>query len=77
MRGIDMRASLFTGDPAALLGMEETASKLGISTPQLRVWVSKEIAPPSARIGRRRYFRARDVDAWLDAQFEPAEKRGA
>lgn len=55
-----------------LLTIEEVAAELRLSVPALRARVHAHNAPPSVRMGRRRYWRASDVQKWLDEQFENA-----
>lgn len=59
------------GTPA-LLDMEQAANRIGVPLRRLREWVASGEAPTSCRIGRRRYFRAEQVDAWIDAKFTAA-----
>lgn len=56
--------------PPALIGIEPAAARIGVTVRQLRQFIADGNAPQSARIGRRRYFRTADVDAWIDAQFD-------
>lgn len=53
-----------------LLTLAETAERLRKSEAQLRWMIHTKTAPPSAIIGGRRMFRAADVDAWINKQFE-------
>ena len=59
-----------TDAPSVLLPREKVAERFGISLSTLGHWELHGIAPPSARIGRRRYYREADVEAWIDAQFD-------
>lgn len=60
--------------PQQLLSPAELAEELGIPVATVRGWIHRGgDLPPSATIGSRRYFRRRDVDAWLDAKFESTE----
>lgn len=52
-----------------LIGVEEAAQRLGVSTRTLHDWVLLKKAPPSARIGRRRYFKPADIDEWVEQHF--------
>ena len=54
----------------ALLRKEEVAERLRVPIGTLNHWVQTGQGPRSARIGRRRFWRAADVDAWVAAQFE-------
>lgn len=54
----------------ALLRKEEVAERLRVSIHTLTYWVQNGQGPRSARIGRRRFWRAADVDAWVAAQFK-------
>ena len=53
-----------------LLRKEEVAERLRVPIGTLNHWVQTGQWPRSARIGRRRFWRAADVDAWVAAQFE-------
>lgn len=53
-----------------LLTLAEAAEQLRKSEAQLRWMIHKKAAPKSAIIGGRRMFRASDVAAWIEAQFE-------
>jgi len=52
--------------------VEEVAEVIGISVRRLRTWISNGEAPPSRKIGRRRYFLRADLDTWLDERFAAA-----
>jgi excisionase family DNA binding protein len=52
-----------------LMGVEQTAERIGTSISTLRYWIQRGTAPPSAKIGRRRMFRPSDVDAWIEKKF--------
>lgn len=54
---------------AVLLTMEASAEHLGLTLRQMRILVTAEDAPKSVRIGRRRYLRRADLDAWVEEQF--------
>lgn len=53
-----------------LLRLEEVSEQTGIPVETLRYWRKQGRGPRSARIGRRVAYRASDVQAWIDAQFE-------
>ena len=53
-----------------LLRKEEVAERLRVPIGTLNHWVQTGQGPRSARIGRRRFWRAADVDAWVATQFE-------
>lgn len=53
-----------------LLTAEEAAERMRVPIGTLRHWVLTDKAPPSARIGRRRYWLASDCDEWIEAQFD-------
>lgn len=58
-----------------LLGVDETRQCYfpDLSPSTFRHWIASGQAPPSARIGRRRYFRVDGpdgIEAWIDAQFD-------
>lgn len=55
--------------PSVLLPREKVAERFGISLSTLGHWELHGIAPPSARIGRRRYYREADVEAFIDEKF--------
>lgn len=50
--------------------LAETAEALRKTPAQLRWLISQGRAPKSALIGGRRMFRAADVEAWIEEQFE-------
>lgn len=54
------------------LGTQDTADFLHVPLATLRHWISTGQAPPSARIGKRRFFRRDDVIAWANAKFDAA-----
>lgn len=56
-----------------LLTLEETAELLRKTPAALRYQVHKGTAPKSAKILRRRMFRAADVEAFIEAQFTAEE----
>lgn len=58
-----------------LLTLEEVAELLRKTPAALRYQVHKGTAPKSAKILGRRMFRASDVAAYIDAQFEAAEEK--
>lgn len=49
--------------------VEETADALHVSLRTLRHWIRTGKGPQSARIGKRRYFRRDDVEAWVTSKF--------
>lgn len=53
-----------------LLLMSEVAELLGLPVRTLEHWRLQGRGPKSAKIGRRVKYRERDVQAWVDAQFE-------
>ena len=53
-----------------LIGVDEAADRLGVSRSTMRHLIQIGEAPPSARIGRRRYFKAEQIDAWVQQHFE-------
>lgn len=50
--------------------LDEVAAYLRKSPSQMRWMRHNHTGPRSAKIGGRVMYRQRDVDAWLDAQFE-------
>ena len=56
-----------------LLRIEDVAAMTGVPVNTLRFWRSQRRGPKSANLeGRRVVYRERDVQAWIDAQFEDA-----
>lgn len=55
-----------------LLTKEETAERLRVSVNTLNHWIQTGEAPPSARIGKRRYWMAAQVDEWVARKFDDA-----
>jgi excisionase family DNA binding protein len=56
-----------------LLTLREAAELLHVPEATLAYWVHKGTAPRSAKIGRRRMFRAVDVEAFISERFAAAE----
>lgn len=61
-----------TYKPGDLLRIEQVAERIGVPENTLRFWRQKNIGPKSAKLGRRVVYRASDVEAWIDAQFDGA-----
>ena len=57
----------------ALLTLSETAEALRKTESQLRWMIHAGTAPKSALIGGRRMFRANDIEAFINSQFDNAE----
>ncbi|WP_040159475.1 helix-turn-helix transcriptional regulator [Mobilicoccus massiliensis] len=53
----------------ALLTIEGVEARTGIPVRQIRVLTTNGTGPPSVRLGKRRWWRAADVDAWIDETF--------
>lgn len=60
-----------------LLTIPEVAELLGKSKRSVEWMVYAKTGPRSAKIAGRRVFRESDIEAWIDAQFEEAEKVSA
>ncbi|WP_370037270.1 helix-turn-helix domain-containing protein [Brevibacterium epidermidis] len=58
--------------PDDLLFFDEVAEILRRTPAAVRAMVHAGNAPPSAKIGKRRMFRRRDVMEWIDEQFDKA-----
>lgn len=58
-----------------LIGVEDAAAHLGITVRQLRALLANRTAPPSILVGRRRYFRTADIDAWISERFAEQERQ--
>jgi predicted DNA-binding transcriptional regulator AlpA len=58
-----------------LMRTEEVSQETGIPAATLRYWRHIGTGPRSARLGRRVVYRRSDVEAWIAAQFEAAEKK--
>ena len=65
-------AEVSTQTPDDLLYIDEVAEILRKTPAALRAMMHTGNAPVSAKIGKRRVFRRRDVMAWIDAQFDKA-----
>lgn len=52
-----------------LLLLEDAAEQYGFPIETLRDWRKKGYGPPSAKLGRRVFYREADFDAWIDAEF--------
>jgi predicted DNA-binding transcriptional regulator AlpA len=57
----------------ALLTLSETAEVLRKTESQLRWMIHAGTAPKSALIGGRRMFRASDIEAFINLQFDNPE----
>ncbi len=55
-----------------MLTIRQAAEQLGRPVATLYDWRYKGIGPRSAKVGGRVMYRAEDLDAWLEAQFESA-----
>lgn len=55
-----------------LLRIEDVSRETGIAEATLRFWRHQGTGPKSAKLGRRIVYRAADVEAWIDAQFDDA-----
>ncbi len=56
--------------PTQLLDIYEAAELLHTTVPTMRLWQTKGYGPRGAVLGRRLMYRADDLEAWLQAQFE-------
>ncbi|WP_418063934.1 helix-turn-helix transcriptional regulator [Pimelobacter simplex] len=55
-----------------LLRIEEVSERIGVPVDTLRYWRKTGAGPKAVRLGRRLAYRATDVDAWVDEQFNGA-----
>jgi excisionase family DNA binding protein len=55
-----------------LLTTQEAAEFLHIPLPTLRHWLATGMAPPSAKIGRRRMFLKRQLEEFVQSKFDAA-----
>ncbi|MFJ4220626.1 helix-turn-helix transcriptional regulator [Curtobacterium luteum] len=55
-----------------LLTLTETAERIRRSPAALRYMVHKGTAPRSALLAGRRFFKASDVDEWIENAFQEA-----
>jgi excisionase family DNA binding protein len=55
-------------DLPALLTVKELAEYMNVPVRTVRFWRENGDGPPAFRVGKRLYFRAHDVAAWLDEQ---------
>lgn len=53
-----------------LLTIDEAAEMTRLSTATLRFLRHEGRGPQSGKLGRRIFYRERDLIAWIDAQFE-------
>lgn len=53
-----------------LLRMDEVSERTGIPVETLRSWRKHNQGPKSARLGGRVAYRERDVEEWINAQFD-------
>lgn len=55
-----------------LLTIQEASETIGISVNSLR-WMRRQgTGPKSGKLGKRIFYRERDLQAWIDAQFAKA-----
>lgn len=52
-----------------LLTIEEASEQLRIPVSSLRHMRAQNIGPASGKLGRRVFYRAEDIDAWISEQF--------
>lgn len=52
------------------LGIEELAQELGVPVRTIYAWRTKGTGPRGATFGKHVRFRRRDVDAWIEQQFD-------
>lgn len=57
-----------------LLTMEEAAQATRLSVNTLRWMRQQGKGPKSGKLGKRVYYRERDLQEWIDAQFAPASR---
>ena len=55
-----------------LLTTQEAAEFLHIPLPTLRHWLATGIAPPSAKIGKRRMFLKSQLEEFVQSKFDAA-----
>ena len=60
-----------------LLFAPEVSKFLRVPEPTLRYWAHRGEGPKSFRMGRRRVWKRSDVAAWLEAQYQAAQKEPA
>lgn len=66
--------STTTTPPRDWMSPEELANELGVPVRSIYVWRSKGAGPRGHRIGKHVRFRRADVEAWLEAQADPARE---
>ena len=67
-----------TNQPLDLLTIKQTAAYLNKSEPTLAKWRWLGTGPRYVKIGRSVYYRARDLERFIDANVcEPVAERGA
>ena len=54
--------------PGELLQLAQVAEEYGFSEATLYGWRHRGIGPKSTRLGRRVYYRRRDIEGWIDAE---------
>lgn len=55
-----------------LMTKGEAAAFMHVSVNTLSFWIAEGIAPPSAKIGRRRMFRRADLERFVNDKFTQA-----
>lgn len=55
-----------------MMDVHALAEYLGVAEGTILLWRKKGKAPRAYRLGRALRWRKSEVDAWLDAQMEPA-----
>lgn len=51
-----------------LLQLAQVAAEYGFSEATLYGWRHRGVGPKSTRLGRRVYYRRRDIEGWIDAK---------
>lgn len=59
-------------EPDRLLDVADLASYCKVAPTAPYYWRKRGEGPPAVRVGRRLRYRKRDVDAWLQANEDPA-----
>ena len=61
-----------TSAPDRLLDVADVAAYCKVAPTAPYYWRKRGEGPPAVHVGRRLRYRQRDVDAWLEANADPA-----
>ena len=59
-------------DKSAWIGIEDLAEELGVPVRTIYSWRTRGKGPRAATFGKHLRYRREDIDAWTEAQLDPA-----